>query len=289
MSFFQLHERIFDPSAVRMSSYFTQLFILTGTDYFQYSILDTEKNTFTGLADFRDEKKQAGPEIWAAEIESIFQSEELLRRKYPVVMIAYDVPYQVILPSSFYDPAKLEMHLNINFELPAGLHFHADPIAELNAWNVWAISPDAENFLKRLFPGGILLNAATPLIKYYASDQLQEDDKIHVNLHFTNKRFTLVIISDGKLQFQNIFSYDNDEDVLYFTLYAIEQLKLKASEVNLNLSGDVQMQSQIDQLLREYMPRIKYDSRPKGFGYSSLFEFPGHHYPSLFNLALCGS
>jgi len=110
-----------------------------------------------------------------------------------------------------------------------------------------------------------------------------------IHLHFLRNRFDLAVLSDNTLRFFNTFHFDNDEDILYFTLYAAEQLKLRPGESRLRLSGDIEIASDTVGLLREFLPETNFGSRPEGFGYSPLFDFPAHKYASLFSLALCGS
>ena len=289
MNLFQLHDKRIDPSTGRMSSYFNQLFLLSGPDYFRYCILDTDRNTYIAMADYQADQKLATPTSWQTEMEGLCLKDELLNRKYPAVVAGLDTPYHTILPASLYDPGQLESHLRLNFEMPEGLIIHADQLTEMDAWNIWAVSPERQETLKNHFSQVILLHSSTALLKAFSMNLKQDSGHNIIHLHFLRNRFDLAVLSDNTLRFFNTFHFDNDEDILYFTLYAAEQLKLRPGESRLRLSGDIEIASDTVGLLREFLPETNFGSRPEGFGYSPLFDFPAHKYPSLFSLALCGS
>jgi hypothetical protein len=241
------------------------------------------------MADYQAGQVPSKINVWHSGMDSLINEDDLLKRKYPAVVAALDTPFHSLIPEPLYDSRQTERHLRLNFELPAGMNFHADHLSEMNAWNIWAVDTEVEETLKKHFTQVSFLHASTQLIKAFSLNLKKDFGQNLTCLHFIRNRFDLVILSESTLQFFNTFNFDNNEDVLYFTLYAAEQLKIRAADARLRLYGDIETESEIIGLLGEFLPHIGFGSRPEGPGYSPLFDFPAHKYPALFSLALCGS
>ena len=84
MSAFKSFERYIDPESGRLSSYFSKLFILIGDASLQYCLLDTDRNTFVALADFRLPSLPKSKEAFYAEISQLLSEDDLLKKKYNV-------------------------------------------------------------------------------------------------------------------------------------------------------------------------------------------------------------
>jgi hypothetical protein len=289
MSLFHLHENRSDPSAGRASAYFSQLFITTGYSYFRYTMLDSENNEFIALSNYQAAVPIPNPESWSAATEDLVTTDEFLFRKYPTIIAAADTLWHSVIPATFHEPDGIRNHLQLNFSLPENLRFYADRLPELNAWNAWAIEPGIDDALRRHFPQCVLLHATTPLLRWIALSMKQSQPGNRMFLHFDRQKFDIAIFADNQLQFFNSFSFENVEDILYYTLYSAEQLKIRPSEIDLQLCGDIDTGSDAAGLLREYLASVGSFGRPESFSYSPLFDFPVNRYTALFALGLCGS
>jgi hypothetical protein len=289
MESFRLNDSRLDPTAARLSAYFSQLFILAGKDFLQYAVLDTEKSRFIAFADYISDTGGKERDTWQIGMESLFTTDEFLHRNYPAVLIAVDTPYHTVIPSALYDAEHSRDHLGLNFNLPAGLTFRSDHLRESGAWNTFGIEREWLDMMKKHFAQEIVLHRTTPLLTRFALMHRQETGEKHIFLNFLGKQFDLAAYSDNMLLFFNTFQYETGEDVLYFTLYALEQIRLRTGDVKVKLGGAVEESSGLVSLLREYFPEAGFMERPELFGYSPLFDFPAHRYQALFSLALCGS
>jgi hypothetical protein len=286
---FHLHDSRQYLSSGRLSAYFSQLFIQTGPDYFQYCILDTEKNDFISLADYRAEAGKYHTGTWQEAIRQLISSDEILNRKYPSVIIAVDVPYHSVIPAALFDPGRLQDHFQLNYNIPESLEYKADHLKELDAWNAFAIEKDWTELVKKHFSQEIIIHSTTPLLTRFSMIHRQNPALKQIFLHFSGKRFDIALFSENMLLFFNTFQFETNEDVLYFTLYAAEQLKLRANEASIRICGEIEEDSDLVILLKEYFRELTFLNRPEGFNYNPLFDFPVHRYQTLFSLALCGS
>ena len=94
----------------------------------------------------------------------------------------------------------------------------------------------------------------------------------------------------NRLLFFNSYFCRSKEDILYFTLYVMEQLNLQPDPVNLVLNGSVDAGSEIFHLLDQYIRPVSFSRLPGTFTFSPLIQqSPAHYFTELYGIALCGS
>jgi hypothetical protein len=290
MSAFILHDRYIDPEAGRVSSLSCQFFILIGQDSLQYCLLDPEKNTFIALADYRLPDIPKTREAFYTQVGQLITGEEMFRNNYASVVTGIDTPWHTLVPSALYDAGHLEKYLGFNFRLPEGCRVVSDKIEELDAFNIFGYLPGPGELIRERFPGAALVHPSTALVRAVYRHHQVNPDAARIFLNSRKDTIDLVAFNGNRLAFFNSFSARSREDVLYFTLYAIDQLRLRPDAVQLILAGNMDPGSETCLLLEEYIGTVSFASRPDLFAYSPLFDnLPGHHYQDLFAMALCGS
>lgn len=88
------------------------------------------------------------------------------------------------------------------------------------------------------------------------------------------------------LRFYNSFDFKNEEELVYFTSFVAEELKLSPRQTTLILSGDISPDDRNMKRLAEFFPKIEINSL-------KILELPGqipsHKLLALAALSLCGS
>ncbi|NTV84429.1 MAG: DUF3822 family protein [Bacteroidales bacterium] len=290
MSNYILHDRFLDPASGHISSYFCQLFILVGQDTFQYCILDTEKNKFIALVDFRLPSIPKTPEIMNSLIAGLISDDELLRKNYPSVLVGIDTPFHTLVPSSLFEPGQVSKYLEFNFRIPQGFHYMADRIAEIDAYNVSGIPADLKEMMAGHFSKAAFVHGSTPVIKATHQHYKTNPGPTQLFLNVRSKYIDLVMFNGNRPELFNSFPSQGKEDILYFTLFMIEQSALRPDQVQVCLGGMIDEGSELYQLLSQYLPGIGFCNRLNTFDYSAMLDHvPAHQYQDLFALALCGS
>ena len=290
MSNFILHDRYFDPESGRISSYFCQLFVLIGHESIQYCILDTEKNSYFAFADYRLPKPPKTPELFYSRLGKLIAEEEVLLKKYPSVVIGIDTSLQTLVPSPFFDIGQMTKYLEFNFKLPDGCQVISDRVEEIDAYNVYGFPVGLREAIQKFFPEAALNHRSSALIKAICQHHQINPDPSCIFLN-AREQFIDLVNFDGKHPaFFNSFPCRSKEDILYFTLYVIEQLKLRPDAVRLSVTGMIDAGSDAYLILEQYIRTISFTSRLSAFNYSPLLnQVNVHRYQELFALALCGS
>jgi len=262
---------------------------MIGEESLQYCILDTEKNAFIALADYRLPVAPESREIYYAQLGRLIAEEERLLKKYPSVVIGVDTSWHTLIPSALFETDQAGKYLAFNHRLPADCKVQSERIPEIDAFQVYGFPPGLMEIIRQHFREAAIFHRSTALIKaIYHHQASAESSGIFLNVR--DQFIDIIKFERNKPAFFNSFPCRSKEDVLYYTLYTIEQLKLRPDSVQLSVSGMADAGSDLYLLLEQYIRAVTFTGRINSLNYSSLLnQAPLHHYTELFALALCGS
>jgi hypothetical protein len=290
MSTFILHDRFADPESGRISSYFSQLFLVIGQESVYFSTLDTEKSTFISLAEYRMADSQKAPEHYTAMLDQFLSQESTLLKKYPAAVISIDTLFHTLVPSSFFDREQLMSYLLFNYRIPDGYMAGFDQVEELGASNVYGFQPALMEILRKHFRDAAIVHRSTALMKAFSQVSPAYPFPSALFMHMSDTCMHLACFTEQRPVFFNSFPAQSKEDILYFILYTIEQLKLRPDAVPLLISGMIDPDSDSIKFLRHYVPHTELTMPLPSFNYAAMLkQAPLHRYLDLFVLALCGS
>jgi hypothetical protein len=96
----------------------------------------------------------------------------------------------------------------------------------------------------------------------------------------------IIVTENKKLILLNTFTWQTNEDILYYVMFVSEQLELNPEKFPMIVSGDIDDSSSIYQLLYRYVRNVTFPD--KHLTLEMLDDdFPFHHFALLYNLALC--
>lgn len=156
------------------------------------------------------------------------------------------VPENALVPGS--EMAHLRM---VHGHVPTGL-LRDEPINSLGARCVYLHDEQAEHKLMSRFPNARPLPLQAVLVQA-ALSRSHAPARAAVVLHRAQKRLDLVIAKDGRLLLSNTFHAVNGEDLLYYTLFAVEQCGLRPAGTELLLGG-THLQANETEVLQRYFP-----------------------------------
>lgn len=215
---------------------------------------------------------------WAATVSDILAQQTL---SGPFSAVSVDGCYSIV-PSDLFPENQEDLNALLRLEhgnledqhvLSATLeHFDAKCVA---------LIPKA---IKDVLPRVSLL----PQPACWMKSLLRTTGIVQANLHVTDGRFLMTLVKGRELLFFNSFEHSTSEDVLYFTLAALEQLSILHSDAAAMLFGDVKEGDSLHSMLTSYIADVRFGSRNSSItcGYS-FKDLPAHALPFLFNLPTC--
>jgi hypothetical protein len=92
----------------------------------------------------------------------------------------------------------------------------------------------------------------------------------------------------GELLFYNVFTFENNEDILYYVLFMMEQFHLNPLHVRLSVAAQRAATDELIQTLKRYIRQVDFCVRDTSVKLSeTLPSFPDHYYFTLLNQHLC--
>ena len=254
------------------SSY--HLSIQLGISHLSYCLL----NTTTFAYDYA--KKYNFSSI--IEITEIISHDEIIRANYSSQSIAFVNFPSTLAPSSLYKEEDAEAILAFNTEVKGKVL--ADIIVSQKAHLIYSVPESILTIASSFFPKAKQKAQESMLIQQYS--QFNNTEKVY--LYLNQKKVIITVFKENKLVFNNSFEYITKEDLLYFVLFSIEQLKLSTENIAVTVFGSIEKNDEYFNLLYDYIRNIKLGKRPHQFifpaGFDSLAE---HKYFGLFTQVLC--
>lgn len=218
-------------------------------------------------------------------IEKVFIGESF--QSFKSCRIAINDSLYTLVPLALFDENKIDTYLSFNHSIEdtSQLRFYFDKIESLSLVVAYAIPRGLDFLAKAKLPSFQWNHFASSLLEAL---HLEKQGPNQLNIHIQEEKFDLLFAPEGKLTFLNSFNYETPEDLLYYLLYAMEQLQLERDNMTLNVWGKMDKNSPTFELLYQYIQEVKLGNLPLGINFSPVLStIPKHYFFNLFNQHLC--
>src|SRR5699024_3349513 len=226
------------------------------------------------------------PENLLKEIKSIFDFDlsEEKRKDLAEIKVIYSHPYFALVPRPYFLEERLSDYLKFNTKLISTDQLTFDRLKNLNANMVYVPFTNINNYLFEEFGEFSYAHAMTEFLDQCLKQKSEEKTDVYINVFPTH--FDLCVFEKGKLKLSNAYDYFAPEDFVYYVLFVFEQLKLNTDEVNLYLSGEIEKESKLYDLLFTYIRNISFFSTDHQLILkdNTLQKAAKHQYQFLLNL-----
>lgn len=108
-------------------------------------------------------------------------------------------------------------------------------------------------------------------------------------LYFEDEFVTIIHRQAQQLRYCNRFGYKTVQDLAYYVLYVLDELKLSPESISIALYGEITPFSEAYTTLSRFLPQLSFGPVPPGLSLTAEFdELPEHRYLSLYGLSLIG-
>lgn len=265
-----------------------------GEKSFSYCILDSVTNKYIGVGEIRLPTAKGGEEeVVSLPFEpflvKVSAALPVLRKKFKACKVIWEGGIYTQVPESLFAEQERQRILSFNAPLDPQDEVLFDRIADLGAVTVYSIPGKIREVIRRTFGVEHLPHLISVLIKSVYQGYRAELQRPRVFLHVRDDRFDLLVMDHLKLYFANTFEYQRDEDLVYFTLFALQQLGMNQDQAEIVLMGRIARNTPLFNLVFKYLRRIEFARRMPGSEYSFVFnEIPPQAYFPLLNLNQCG-
>lgn len=203
------------------------------------------------------------------------------------ISIYYSSKYSTLIPSGLFTENDGLDLMKFNFRLESNYSVSHNKIPALDANIVFSHPSELKKSLDEKFVSYQFKHSSSSTLTYFKEYTLRNPSP-SIILDVDEDFFYLMVGKDKNLLLYNLFPYTNAEDFLYYTLYALEKLKINNEETSVNLCGKTNPHSAEFELLHKYFKRISFLDEHPGIEASfnlKEIETPSHF--KLFNQYLC--
>lgn len=217
-------------------------------------LLDNEVIT-TEKYDFPTKKESISTTDYLA---SIYETHDFLKSvKWKSVEIIVDNQWFTLIPLDLFNKEYTTRYLQLakGNQITAEEEVHTYTHEDLGIVNVYSSDRELYNWLSNTYP-------LVEINFKHKTSQLIDfgvfTSKVQTAfLHFGYQYFTMVITANGTLKFCNRFAYKTSQDLVYYVLFAMNELEIEPNEIILTLNGNIDETSEDFELLNQYLPKVK--------------------------------
>ena len=204
-----------------------------------------------------------------------FSSSSLALNEFPSTLV----------PTPFYKEDKNREILGFNHEVHEEIL--SDKMQQMDAINIYSIPAELLNLIHKSFPNTQIKCNSSILIEQLLL-QNKNTEKAIVYACIQKNVLEVCVIEENKLELHNSFTIDTKEDLLYYLLFALEQMGMSVEKIELILLDDILKSDEKYNLLYQYVRNISFGNRPENLNFSKELEsIKSHQYFCLFSQLLC--
>lgn len=208
-----------------------------------------------------------------------------MKLNYHSINIALINQKSSLIPSPIFDENELEEYLRLNFEINSDEQLMHDKLLQSGINNCYAVNRNWLEKIKSFYPNATFQHFSSSFIE---SSLQYSHHETAAFVNFDSKQFELLVKKNQQLIFYNSFQYQTAEDVIYFVMYAFEQLSLSNTETQVLLSGQIEKDSAIYQLLYKYIKEVDFVKVTEDVSYALPLDKKAlYRYNNLIQQYLC--
>lgn len=255
------------------------LSIQLGISHFSYCLLNTTTLTY----DYAKKYSLSSKEDIATEITEIINNDAIIKADFSSQSVAFVNFPSTLVPNILYKEEEAESLLAFNTEVNGKILI--DNILSQKAHLIYAVPESIVSIVSNFFPKAKQKAQESILIQQYS--QLNTDTE-KAYLYLNEQKVGITIFKGDKLIFNNTFDYTTKEDLLYYSLFSFEQLKLSPESIDVTVFGTIEKEDEYFNLLYDYIRNVKLGERPHQFTFPNAFNtLAQHKYFGLFTQVLC--
>jgi hypothetical protein len=191
-------------------------------------------------------------------LSSIYETHDFLKSmKWKSIEIIIDNQSFTLIPLDLFKIEYTNRYLQLanGQQLTDFEEVHTYIHEDLGIVNVYSSDRDIYNWLSDTYPlvGMSFKHKTSQLIEFGVFTSKAQT----AFLHFVNQHFTIVITANGNLKLCNRFAYKTPQDLVYYVLFAMNELEIEPDEIILRVNGNITEQSEDFVLLNQYLPNVK--------------------------------
>ena len=205
-------------------------------------------------------------------------NDEILKINYISSTIIFENISCTLVPDEFY--SKKHNKIFLDFNTGSNNIIKSDKLNSVDAYLIYSFNKKINDIIETILPQAKQKSHQSILIDLFGN---MNNDKENVYINIENNKLIITIFRKNKLIFNNTFEYQTKEDILYYILFCLEQLKIDREKVKILLYGNIREKDDTFNLLFEYIRHVSLAKNEKKFTFPANLDIvsENEHYTLL--------
>ena len=188
-------------------------------------------------------------------IKKVFKKYKNLNQINSIFLVYYNTK-SILVPSVLFNKKNLIDYVKYNSIVSGDNLFSFDNVLNRSIKNAYVSSAEINNYIFKKFGSFKHFHYTTLLIDEFEK-YVNSDFNFNFFLNIVYNKLDLICFDKSSFIFYNSFDFSNDEDVLFYSLFCLKQLKIDPEKVFMSCSGEINLKSSLYLLLYKYIRNIK--------------------------------
>lgn len=209
--------------------------------------------------------------------------------EFDAVLVSYNCPHCTLVPDAVFESDRCRDYLALNYRQEFSGICMSEKIGQSGIHIVYHYPSEIATIFQQLFHSVTLSHAGSSVIDAALREYKAERNPVLL-VHPSAESMSITLVENGELKLFNYFEYRSPEDLVYYILFVVEQLKLRPTEVMVILAGQIQLHDESYNLLKSYVHSLTfYDTWHKEEVPSFFNQLEKHRYFWPINHIRCAS
>lgn len=240
-----------------------------------FCILNKETNTIEFLKTIAFANK-LNPSDVLNHLKVELSSNTAFSEDFDAVLVIHQNELATLVPKALYNENNKADYLKFNSKILRTDFITEDEIAVNESINVYVPYVNINNYIFETFGEFVYKHASSVLIDTILQEEKTTEDPI-VYINSNKNTIEVLVVAKGQLQLFNIFEYHSKEDFIYYILFVFEQLKLDVESTLVKLSGNIDKDDELYDILYTYVRHIDIMSTDFNYNISDAVEADNLH------------
>jgi len=207
--------------------------------------------------------KKTTPKRLLKELKKYFKETPELNDTFSSVKIIHYNNLSTVVPEVVFDKNNALSYLKFNSQILQNDYVAYDQIFNNECVNVYIPYVNINNFIFKKFDSFIYNHYSSIILEEVKSNEKNSmNPSLYLNMGLNH--IEVIYFQNNKLIFYNTFDYSTKEDVIYYLLFTIDQLKLNPEKTPLIISGSISIDDEYYEIIYKYVRNVSlYNSNIK--------------------------
>ena len=219
-----------------------------------FCIIDLISNEIDFLRTYSLSKNTTPKELLKT-LKKGFKENNELSNSFSSVKIIHYNNLSTVVPEPLFDKNNALSYLKFNSKILQNDYAAYDEIFNNECVNVYIPYVNINNYIFKMFDSFVYNHYSSIILEKV---KLNEKNTITPSLYLNinSNHMELIYFVKNKLTFYNRFDFNTKEDIIYYLLFTIDQLKLNPEEIPLVITGNISEDDDNYKIIYEYIRNV---------------------------------